>query len=149
MLLKRCNMILCQFNSGYIGCCGHDFGSLKEIENTLKRNTAEFRKAKTLEEFRDRAGKWDLRHGVCRNAVMINNKVFCPLHPARNNGKDLRKGHCNINYLCETAKKFQKWPKTKQKQFLQFIKEKKLSPVEYSVKVDNGELLKEFKAQSF
>lgn len=131
-----------------MGCCGHDFGSLKEVKWAIKRNTIEFKKIKDLTVFRDRAGKWDLRSGVCRNIVMIGDKVFCPLHPARNSGRELRKGHCEINYLCETAKKFLKWDKKKQRKFLKFISDKKLDCIEYSIGIDNGSLMKEFLGKS-
>jgi hypothetical protein len=137
-------MILCQFNGGCMGCCGHDFKSLELVKEAVRRNTLEFRKFKNLEKFRDRAGKWDLRYGVCRNVVMIRGKVFCPLHPARNKGKDLRKGHCDVDYLCKTAKVFSKWNKEKQKKFLEFVEGKGLDVIEYSVGVDDGSLLKEF-----
>ena len=130
-----------------MGCCGHDFKSIESVRQAVKKNTLEFKQYRSLKKFRDRAGKWDLRNGVCRNAVMVNNKVFCPLHPKRNR-KDLRKGHCDTSYFCETTHQFYRWSTQKQKQFLKFIKDKKLDPIEYSVKIDNSELLKEFNQKS-
>ena len=47
----------------------------------------------------------DLRNGVCRNLIEGNGMLFCPLHPKRV-GKDLRTGHCDINYFCRTAKEY-------------------------------------------
>ena len=127
-----------------MGCCGYDFGSVAKVKEAIRKNTIEFRKMNSLEEFRDRVGKWDLRSGVCRNVIMSRGKVFCPLHPAKNKGRELRKDHCDINYLCLTAKRFLKWDRKKQKEFLKFISDKKLGCVEYSIGIDNGKLLKEF-----
>jgi len=135
-------MILCQYNKGCMGCCGYDFSSVKEVKEAVSLNSREFSKIKNLKKFRDRVGKWDLRSGVCRNVVMVRKRVFCPLHPKRNSGKDLRKGHCDTKYLCATAKKFLKWDKRKQKEFLKFVKG--MDTIEYSVGIDDGKLLKEF-----
>lgn len=127
-----------------MGCCGHDFGSIKEVKEAVIRNTSEFRKFDDLRKFRDRADKWNLRKGVCRNVIMVKGQVFCPLHPERNKGKDLRKGHCETGYLCKTARIFSGWRKKKQQNFLEFIKKKNLGVIEYSIKMDDGSLLKEF-----
>lgn len=139
-------MILCQYNGGCMGCCGHDFKSIDSVRDAVKKNTLEFKQFNNLKKFRDRADKWDLRSGVCRNVIMLNNKVFCPLHPKKNQGQDLREDHCDTDYFCQTAKEFSKWTKTKKEKFLRFIKNKHLDPIEYGVRIDNGELLKEFKA---
>lgn len=127
-----------------MGCCGHDFGSIKEIKEVILRNTAEFKKINNLRKFRDRADKWDLKSGVCRNVIKMNGQVYCPLHPARNQGRDLRSGHCDINFLCKTAEKFNRFNKEKQKEFLGFVKGKKLDTIDYGIKIDDGSLMKEF-----
>lgn len=140
---------LCQLNGGCLGCCGHDFCSKEKIKEVLSRNTKEFllidsRSKAELLEFRDRAESYDLRFGVCRNMIEINGKIFCPLHPALHSGRDLREGHCEIDHLCRTAKEFANWSQDKQKQFLQFIGDKQLDNIEYSVQMDNNGLLREF-----
>lgn len=143
---------LCQLNGGCLGCCGHDFVSKSKIQEALRLNTQEFlalnpqTKAELL-QFRNRAESYDLRFGVCRNIIEQDGRIFCPLHPLRNNGEDLRLGHCDPDHLCRTAKQFNSWPESKQQQFLEFVASKNLDPLDYSLKIDRGELWQEFEAQ--
>ncbi len=141
--------ILCQLSGGCMGCCGHDFISKEKILEAIKFNTKEFKfvnleKESSLINFRDRARPSNLRHGVCRNLINKDGKLLCPLHPSLNKGKELREGHCDVNYLCKTAKEFQYWYEEKQQRFLNFINDKNLDNVSYSIKMDKGTLLKEF-----
>jgi len=142
--------ILCQQNGGCMGCCGHDYPSAEKIAEAIEINNQEFHQAdlKTDEDFlkfRDRNKLYDLRFGVCKNLITLKSGCFgCPLHPSLHNGKDLREGHCDINYLCQTAKTFDKWPAEKQHAFLNFIKNKHLNPIQYSLQIDNDSLLNEF-----
>jgi hypothetical protein len=130
-----------------MGCCGHDFGSKEKIAQAIKSNTHEFKQAnpqteKDFTKFRDRRHSSDLRNGVCRNLVETT-CVHCPLHPAIHT-KDLRIGHCNTNYLCLTARKFETWDKERQNGFIKFIESKKLDNITYSIEMDNGKLMKKF-----
>lgn len=132
-----------------MGCCGHDFGTKEQIKEAIRENTAEFQATNPQTDqqflaFRDRAHPFDLRYGVCRNLVEENGCQLCPLHPTRHQGKDLRINHCDINYLCKTAKIFDTWSKEKQQRFILFIESKKLDNIVYSLKMDKGLLLKEF-----
>ncbi len=154
--------ILCQQNGGCMGCCGHDFPEKEKINEAIHQNTFEFKEAnpQTPQDyinFRDRASVFDLRFGVCRNLIKLEKKdenqqnqesphLGCPLHPARHNNIDLREGHCDIHYLCDTAKSFATWNKKKQEQFLTFIQTKKLDNITYSIEMDNGKLMTEFKS---
>ena len=140
--------ILCQMNGGCMGCCGYDFESKEKIKEAIFKNTLEFKHAapqteKEFESFRERFPPMDLRHGVCRNLIEEKGRFLCPLHPARH-GKDLRAGHCEIDYLCRAAEEFEKWDEDKKKKFIRFIEEKKLDHVDYSVQMDNDSLLEEF-----
>ncbi len=134
-----------------MGCCGHDFASQATIAEAIRLNTLEFAEALPAVEkeyitFRDRAAVFDLRYGVCRNLVRLpEGRLGCPLHPARHEGKDLREGHCDIHYLCDTAKAFAMWRQEKQDEFVAFIAEKKLDTITYSIQMDAGGLLAEFK----
>ena len=144
--------ILCQLNGGCMGCCGHGFGPKEKIKETILQNTAEFRQMKPCSEeelikFRDRAHQWDLPNGVCRNLIEENGQFLCPLHPARNGGKDLRESHCDINHLCQTAREFNLWGQEMKERFVEFVKKKNLDNLDYSVMIDNNSLLKEFKQQ--
>ena len=142
-------IILCQQN-GYscMGCCGYDYKT-KAIRKAVKKNTKEFHKIQDKIKFRDRADKDDLRKcGACRNIILTiegnKEKVFCPLHPALNEGKDLRKGHCNTRYWCNTMKQFRKWDDKRKQQFLDFVNKKQTDWVEYSMGMDSGAFLREF-----
>ena len=141
--------ILCQFNGGCMGCCGHDFGTKEQIKEAIKINTEELDKINPKSKaqfmkFRDRNHPMDLRYGVCRNLIIRGEIMFCPLHPSLH-GTDLRKGHCDINYLCLTGKEFETWKKEKKDAFLRFVTEKKMDNIDYSILMENGELLIEFK----
>ena len=141
--------ILCQQNGGCMGCCGHDFISKEKIKEAIRKNTLEknHHNPKTKEEFvafRARSHSQHLRAGVCRNLVEEKGCVLCPLHPTKHE-EDLRIGHCDVNYLCKTAKEFETWDETTQMAFLYFIQNKELDNLDYSLKMDNHSLLQEFK----
>jgi hypothetical protein len=142
--------ILCQLNHGCMGCCGHNYDSKERVVQAIRFNTKEFDEVnpKCKEEmiqFRDRFDVNNLNNGVCRNLICVGNKFFCPLHPLRNNGEDLRIGHCNINYLCFTTKEFATWPEELKQKFIDFIKQKNLDNLNYSLMMDDNSLLLEFK----
>lgn len=141
--------ILCQLKDGCMGCCGHDFLSKEKIKEAVRENTEEYEAVGPKREgeflaFRDRIFPDDLLNGVCRNLVEEKGKLICPLHPLRHNGKDLRKGHCDINYLCKAAKEFAGWDKRKRERFLQFLRDKKVDSIDYSLKMENNSWLEEF-----
>ncbi len=141
--------LLCQLNNGCMGCCGRDFGAAESVSESIKKNSREFvennpQTEKQLLQFRERRFSGDLRNGVCRNLIEKDGKIICPLHPAVQGGKDLREGHCNIYFLCKTAKVFRIWDKEKQEKFISFVDGKNLDNVAYSLMMDRGELLSEF-----
>ena len=134
-----------------MGCCGHSFGSPEEIRRAIEKNTLEFKEIdpqndEELIKFRDRAKAMDLRSGVCRNLIEQEGQFFCPLHPSRNSGRELRENHCDIFHLCKTAKDFADWREEKQEDFLKFIRRRHLNNLEYSLMMDRGELLEKFKS---
>lgn len=149
--------ILCQINSGCMGCCGNNFQSNRSVRRAIHKNTMEFKyaRAKTEEDyikFRDRAGSRDLRFGVCRNLISVEKEdgslqYLCPLHPTLHSGKDLRVDHCNIHYLCKTAKAFGSWDKEMQEMFLDFVKRKEFDNLDFSLWMANSKLLDEFELQ--
>jgi hypothetical protein len=151
--LQRTNKhftVLCQQNGGCMGCCGHDFMSRDKITEAIRLNTQELAQANPENReqfiaFRDRASSGDLRFGVCRNLVRLEFGIGCPLHPARHSGEDLREGHCDIHYLCDTAKAFGTWGIDKQEEFLKFVAGRKLDNITYSILMDSGGLLQEFR----
>jgi len=141
--------VLCQLHGGCMGCCGNSYPSKKKMQEAIDANSQEFRffHPQTREElikFRDRYPKTALRYGVCYNLIQRNGQFFCPLHPALNNAKDLREGHCDIDHLCDTAVHFNSWDKEKQTKFLLFLETKKLDHLDYSILMENNGLLLEF-----
>ncbi len=143
---------LCQLNGGCMGCCGHDFPSTEKIRGAITKNTNELIQLnpRTEEEFlafRNRRHPLDLRAGVCRNLVRENGCNLCPLHPARHEGKDLRLGHCDVDYFCATAEAFATWDEKRKKAFVDFVTDKKMDNLTYSMLMNKGELMKEFKRE--
>lgn len=132
-----------------MGCCGREMAAEKIIP-AVEENTREFSEGKLVTEqdflqFRDRKPAWDLREGVCRNLIQEKGCFVCPLYPTRHQGKDLRRGHCDADFMCGTAKEFNRWDPLRKGEFLTFIELKRWSNVEYSLKMIKGEGMKEFK----
>lgn len=132
-----------------LGCCGHDFKSMKEVMKAIDKNTSEFQDfTENPKGFRDRHPCNIVRvAGVCYNVVWRDKgrtKVFCPLHPEAAGKPDLRQGHCRPEHLCRTSLKFNSWSDKRQQEYMEFLKSKNLNWYEYSIKTDNGKLLEEF-----
>lgn len=139
---------LCQLNGGCMGCCGRRMRSPEKIQQAIQQSTRELQERNPQSKadfihFRERYHVDNLHHGVCRNLVEEKGCLVCPLHPARHK-EDLRIGHCDADYLCPTAMESNTWHKKKQDDFIQFIAAKGLNNIEYSLKMQKGELLKEF-----
>jgi hypothetical protein len=164
---------LCQFE-GFtcFGCCGYDFRGKDLAKESILLQTHEYRGyensiSKKL-EFRERAKPDDLNAcNFCRNLILgdhsfsdgkIDQKVFenrklkvlCPLHPACNEGTDLRDGHCTKNYMCLTQVKFHKMKKLEQEKFVAWLKKRinkdDLDWYTYSVYMDTDRFWKEYKS---
>ncbi len=150
--------ILCQRNGGCFGCCGKNYSPPELVRAAITQNTAEFisLNPRTDEEFlafRDRADPANFREGVCRNLIAEPTsdlrvkggvQFLCPLHPARHNRKDLRVGHCDQNYMCITAKRFEEWDPLRRSDFLAYIDSLDLDNMGYSLKMIRMELLRGF-----
>ena len=136
--------VLCQLPGlSCVGCCGRDFGTKKEVADAIRQNTREYLKHKDKKSFMNRS-EYLRDCGICRNVIELpGGKLGCPLHPALN-GRDLREGHCDVQHLCKAALFFNQWAKNKQRAFLDFVAKKNLDWYDYSVKMDNNELLHEF-----
>jgi len=137
---------LCQHNGmSCYGCCGHGYKGKEAVLADIKENTVDLSRAKNLIEFKRRYPSWVLGDsGICRNLVQKGKKTFCPLHPAKNKGEDLRKGHCDVNHLCRTFRHFLTWDEEKKNKFIGFILAKNLDNHDYSMGMDSGKLLREF-----
>jgi hypothetical protein len=134
-----------------VGCCGKDFTSREEIEKAVQKNTKEFMAIKNKHKFMKRKDNEFLHDcGICRNVIYTNDDeddIMCPLHPFFNDdntNKDIRKGHCEIEYLCKTAYVYNKYDNQKRKKFQKFILKKDLDWLEFSVGMNNDSFLEEF-----
>ncbi|MBN1644960.1 hypothetical protein JW851_02905 [Candidatus Woesearchaeota archaeon] len=141
---------LCTFGSYFcMGCCiaPRKSPAKRELTSAIKVNTAVFNAAGNAETFAKRENSGETRKcGVCNNQVFIGRKVVCPLHPANNKGIDLRKRKfCEKDYLCPTQEEYNTWNPEIQKKFLSFIKKKKPDWYQYSINIDNGGYLREFR----
>lgn len=140
---------LCTFGEYYcMGCCllPRKCPAKKELTEAINTNTAVFKAAGSAEAFAMRENCGETRKcGVCNNQVFIGKKVICPLHPANNKRKDLRKTKfCEKDYLCPTQEEYNEWSSEKQKEFIKFIKSKKPDWYQYSINIDNSGYLREF-----
>ena len=151
-------------NLSCYGCCGVDFGSEEEVSGDLFLNTNDFNKIQSefgnnedkLKKFRDRFSDAEIgSSGVCMNLVDFGSGCeACPLHPFINKivsknqtvapSSDLRVGYCDTKYECETVKFWNYMKLEQRKEFFEFVKSKKYSNHEYSMKNESGELIKEF-----
>jgi len=140
---------LCQLedlNLSCFGCCGHSYTSKEDVLEAIDKNTLEYSGYDNQKRFMERSNS--LRAcGICRNVVYLDkNKVGCPLHPKLNK-KDIRVGHCDTKYKCKTKKLFDTWNQNKKVKFVLFLTKLKkdgLSWYDYSIRMDNDEILKEF-----
>ena len=147
---------LCQLGwLSCMGCCGNRFKDKLSVAQGIEKNTLEFKdhvlQGRQLKEFMNRSK--DLRQcGVCRNLVydVGRDVVYCPLHPAINQGIDLRIDHhyCDILHVCKAAFFFDLWDDGRKKEFISFLKKKKrageLDWYTYSIGMANDTLLEEF-----
>jgi len=146
------------------GCCGDDWTSKADVENDIWLNSKDFKEIYSdneksvldLEFFRDRFAKDEVsKSGVCMNLVDFGSRCLaCPLHPKVNKIvsckktvapiSDLRVGHCDVNYECETVKFWNLMNSVQRSEFIEFLILKDLDNYEYSMKNVSGELIKEF-----
>ena len=138
---------LCQLDElglSCMGCCGHDLGSKKDVETGLRLNTMSYADAPDKEAWGRREKEFVRSCGICYNLIKCKKEIFCPLHPLRNDGKDLRDDVCDQEHLCKAFFCFQTWSEEKQQAFINFIASKHLDWFSYSVGMDDDSLLKEF-----
>lgn len=145
-------VILCQVKDlglSCFGCCGNSYSHKKKLLADIKKNTLEFENKRNITEFMTRTNHLK-DSGICANLIYKDKKFYCPGHPTLHGGRDFRNldPDCEKDFICKTFGLFQTWDAKKQKAFLQFLKEKKLDSYEYSIKMDNGKLLKEFEKET-
>jgi oligoribonuclease (3'-5' exoribonuclease) len=143
-------VVLCQLKEmdlSCFGCCGNDYNHKRKLMKDIRKNTWEFNKSKSIKSFMTRTTELK-SSGICANAIFKDGNFFCPGHPILNQGRDYRglDKDCEKEEYdgCKAYILFQTWDKQKQKQFLDFIKSKKLDSFAYSIRMDNDSLLKEF-----
>lgn len=142
---------LCQLEElklSCFGCCGREHGTKKEVGEALVKNTFSYDNAKDKKEWGKRMEGYIRECGICYNLIKRGNEVFCPLHPYRNYGKDIRDNVCEKDYRCKAVFLFEeKWDDETRKKFIGFIKSKHLDWYSYSIKMDNNSLVEEFESR--
>ncbi len=151
------------------GCCRNGISSSSQIKSDLLVNNSDFKKyvlekqmsSTNLVKFRDRYSIKDtLSSGVCRNLVDFDDGCFaCPLHPFVNSivdksktiapKEDLRVGFCDTKFECDTVKVWSTMDLIQRKQFINFLKSKKLGNHEYSMSNIDGNLIQEYFRREF
>jgi len=160
---------LCRLPNGLIciGCCGFDFAknlnSKQDFIKALVKSTGEFSISKEVISFKKRYSPDDLHDcGLCRQLILKDLPLIkgdlidslsdlkylpitCALHPAENNGEEFRKGECDLDFMCETQKMFlEEWGDWTKNKFIKFVYSKDLDWFEYSKKMHDNSLVKEF-----
>jgi hypothetical protein len=131
-----------------VGCCLYAFAGKEATLAAIRRNTAAFAllvpgDEAALLRFRDREAPHD---AVCCNVVEEEPGVLgCPLHPARQSGRDLRRGHCMADFLCRTAGLYlREWDAPTRDRFAAFVAAQGLDNYDYSRRMVSDELLEAF-----
>jgi len=154
---------LCRLPNGKrcMGCCGLDFAK----DTTNKRPFIEGM-VQSRDELKQYKDKWDYKRrvrpedlypcGQCKQLVVEEDGTVdelvkkkhvcftCPLHPAQNNGKEMRVGECDTDFMCESQHAWASWDESERDAFLKFIESKNLDWFEYSKQMNNNSLLNEF-----
>lgn len=140
---------LSELNLSCFGCCGHDFANKSILKRDIRINTRRFyQRLDNIEKLKNMSKKVR-KSGICKFVIYLDGKVVgCPLHPLLNEGVDLRKGHCDIDYVCTTNREFANWDDTTREKFIEYIRNKNLDIVDYSLGIDNGSLLRGFKLKN-
>ena len=141
---------LCQFKQGCFGCCGNNYTSEKDVVNTIWKSTGELKLSSSPKEFRDRFPKELVSSsGLCKNFVKFEDGNFgCGIHPARVGLPDLRIGHCDHDYLCQTMRTYLSWDDNQKQKFLDWLEKNNLSLYDYSLGMDEGTLLTQFQNEN-
>jgi hypothetical protein len=128
------------------GCCGYDWAPIDRLRREVEQNTWRFKTLYTSKEVFAETTEGVRSSGICKGVMFLDDgTIGCPLHPARNDGKDLRKGDCLTMYECDTLKGYRTWKEDTKKAFLCFVAEKGYDPFEYSMANAKGSLLSSFK----
>ena len=158
---------LCLFQGfSCFGCCGYDFKGKQRAADSFHKQTRQFQSYPDTKfakvEFRERTKFDDLNScNFCKNLILKSNQsvkeittakkldLFCPLHPALNNGSDLRAGHCDTDYMCNMQIEFHNMDKHKKQKFLAWlrkrIKQDDIDWYSYSVNMDTDVFYKEYR----
>ncbi len=138
--------VLCQYKQGCFGCCGNHYTSEKDVVNTIWKSTEELKTSSSPKEFRDRFPKELVASsGICKNFVKFEDGTHgCGIHPARVGLPDLRIGHCDENYLCQTMRIWLSWDDKAKQKFIDWLDGQYFSLYTYSMGMDQGTLLKEY-----
>lgn len=137
-------MSICQFGPGCFGCCGDNFKSDEEVVREIRENMNDFGRYEDKEAFMKRPPCFK-PSGICGNLGFINGKIGCLVYPKKEQD-DMGKGYCDHGFKCKIFKEFKSWSEKKQEEFLNFLEKKNSNFYDYSIGMDNGRFLNEFKS---
>ncbi len=146
------------------GCCSPGLTTEKEVLRDIQENTIELNEELEKEQdnetalinFKKRYDNDEFpKSGVCFNLVQFSETCFaCPLHNKINEivpkeqlegpKKDLRIGHCDVNFECETFIYYKLMSGEQKKKFVEWVKNKGYNVHKYSIENIEGRLIKEF-----
>ncbi len=129
------------------GCCGHHWKDKRTLHAFFDRNQKILDKyrsqGRSYQEFMNRE-QLVSSCGGCYSLVRDKDdngkdRYVCGVHPLRigeqpgPNGKDIRVGYCEHDYLCKSAAHVNKMTDEEKRFFYQFLKEQEFDAFEYSL----------------
>jgi hypothetical protein len=134
-----------QLNLSCFGCCGYDYASEDKLKKQIATNTWRFNKMYTSKEAFAETTIGVTEAGCCKAVIEFEDgTVGCPLHPKKNDGKDLRTGDCLRNYECNTLRHYKTWRKNRRLLFLEHVVRGNFDTYSYSMANANSSLIMSF-----
>lgn len=147
-----------------MGCCGLDFAkklgpsAKPEFIKGMRQSFIELEQVNNdKKKFKELYDPEDLHDcGMCRRLVCKtpgtleqlkgkkNLDITCPLHPAENDGVELRKGECDFKFMCAGQRQFHTWDDRKRQAFVAYIVSLDLDWFTYSVRMHDDTILHDF-----
>ena len=127
------------------GCCGYDYASEDKLKKQIETNTFRFNKMYNSKEAFAETTIGVTEVGVCKAVINFEDgTVGCPLHPKKNDGKDLRTGDCLRNYECNALRQYKGWGKPRKRAFLEHVARGNFNTYTYAMANANSTLIMSF-----
>jgi len=134
-----------QLGLSCFGCCGYDWAPIDQIKRQISFNTWRYFKMFTSKEVFAETTIGVTAVGVCKGVIEFDDgTIGCPLHPAKNDGKDYRSGDCLRNFECNALKHYKKWPESTRRALLTHIAAQPFDNYTYSMANSSNSLIQGF-----